>query len=178
MSLFKKKKCDFCGEKIGAFNRGKKFSDGELCNECSTELSPNWHNTMQFSIADAVEHIENRKKNLDVLTNEFHPDAYYGARPTLFVDNTSKLFCITLGSARETVNDIPRYVSENCDLFSFDQIEDTMIYAKDNGVSVLTVTIKNHPWATKITFNDRIASNLQDMRVVDAEIRRLSYTDK
>ncbi len=177
MGLFKKKKCEFCAEKISAFKKGKRFKDGELCNECSTELSPNWHNTIQFTIADAVEHIENRKNNIEKLKNDFHPDSYYGNRPTLFVDNENKLFCITLGGARETNGDEPRYVIENCDLFSFSQIDDTMIYSNDSGVSTLSVVIKDHPWATKLIFNDRIASNLQDMLIVDAELRRLSYIE-
>ncbi len=178
MGLFKKKTCEFCGEKIGLFNRGKKFKDGELCSECSSELSPNWRDTVKFELSDAVEHIEKRKKNMSVLKNEFSPDSYYGFRPTLFVDNTRKLFCITLGGARECTENEPRYVVENSDLFSFSQLEDTMISSDESENHKLTVTIKNHPWATKLIFKDRIASTYEDMLVVDSELRRISYIDK
>ena len=178
MGLFKKKKCAFCDEKIGAFNKGKRFTDGELCCDCSSELSPNWYDTARYTIHDAAMHIDKRKENLKRLTSEFAPDVYYGFRPTLFIDNERKLFCITLGGARECYGDVPRYVNENCDLFSFSQLEDTMISSSDNGIHTLTVLIKNHPWATKLVFRDRIASNYEDMLVVDAELRRISYMEK
>lgn len=178
MNLFKKKKCEFCGEKIGSFNRGKRFTDGELCNECSSELSPNWHDTAKHDLADAVQHIEERKKNIEVLKNGFNPDSYFGFRPTIFIDNERKLFCITMGSARESYGDVPRYINENCDLFSFSQLEDTMMSVSDNGIHTLTVTIRNHPWATKLVFRDRIASNYEDMLIVDSELRRISYMEK
>ncbi len=175
MGLFKKRTCAFCGEKIGTFNRGKLFKDGELCNDCSKELSPYWSNTAHFTLSDAVEHIEKRKENTKTLKNDFHPDAYYGFRPTLFVDNEKKLFCITLGGARENFGNEPRYVNENCDLFMFSQLDDTMISSSDSGIHTLTVTIKNHPWATKLVFKDRITSNYDDMLTVDAELRRISF---
>lgn len=178
MGLFKRKTCEFCGEKIGSFNRGKKFRDGELCCDCSEELSSNWHDTIRYDLSDAVKHIEERKNNKDILLNEFAPDYYRGFRPTLFVDEKKKLFCITLGGARESYGDVPRYVNENCDLFSFDQLEDTMVSSNDSGIHTLTVLIKNHPWATKLIFKDRIASNYEDMLVVDAELRRILYTEK
>ncbi len=178
MGLFKKKKCEFCGDKIGAFNRGKRFADGELCSDCSGELSHNWHDTAKHTLADAVKHIEERKNNLEALKEEFNPASYYGFRPTLFVDEERKLFCITLGGARESYDGVPRYVNENADLFSFSQLEDTMISSSDNGIHTLTVAIKDHPWATKLVFRDRIASNYEDMLVVDAELRRISYTEK
>lgn len=178
MGLFKKKYCDFCGEKIGSFNKGKKFRDGELCCECSQELSDNWHDTIRYDLSDAVKHIEERKKNIDVLKNEFHPTAYYGFRPTLFVDENNKLFCITLGGARESYGNVERYVNENCDLFSFSQLDDTMISVNDSGIHTLIVSIKNHPWATKLVFKDRIASNYEDMLVVDSQLRRIIYTEK
>lgn len=178
MGLFKKKKCAFCDEKIGAFNKGKRFTDGELCCDCSSELSPNWHNTAKLTISDAAKHIDERKNNLEKLKNEFTPDMYCGFRPTLFVDTERKLFCITLGGARESYGGVPRYVNENCDLFSFSQLEDTMISSSDNGIHTLAVTIKDHPWATKLIFRDRIASNYEDMLVVDAELRRISYMEK
>ena len=178
MGLFKKKKCEFCGEKIGAFNRGKRFKDGELCNECSEELSPNWHDTVKHDLSEAVQHIEERKKNIEILKNEFNPDSYFGFRPTVFIDNERKLFCITLGGARESYGDVPRYINENCDLFSFSQLEDTMISSSDNGIHTLTVLIRNHPFATRLVFRDRIASNYEDMLVVDAELRRISYLNK
>ncbi len=178
MGLFKKKRCEFCGDKIGAFNKGRRFNDGELCSDCSSELSPNWNDTSKHSLSDAVRHIEERKKNIEILTKEFNPTSYYGCRPTLFVDNERKLFCITLGGARESYGGVPRYVNENCDLFSFSQLEDTMISSSDNGIHTLTVTIKNHPWATRLVFKDRIASNYEDMLVVDAELRRISYIEK
>ncbi len=178
MGLFKRKKCAFCDEKIGAFNKGKRFSDGELCSDCSGELSANWHDTAKHSLSDAVAHIDERKNNLEKLKSEFNPDIYYGFRPTLFVDNERELFCITLGGARESYGDVPRYVNENCDLFSFSQLEDTMISSSDSGIHTLTVFIKNHPWATKLVFRDRIASNYEDMLVVDAELRRISYMEK
>lgn len=178
MGLFKKKECEFCGEKIGIFNRGKRFKDGELCSDCSTELSPNWIDTAKFEISDAIEHIEERKKNIDVLKNSFHPDSYFGFRPTLFVDNENRLFCLTLGGAREGTEECPRYIMENSDLFSFSQLEDTQIFADESDNHKLMVTIKNHPWATKLIFKDRIALNYQDMLAVDAELRRISYIDK
>ena len=178
MGLFKKTFCAFCDTKIGSFNKGKKFRDGELCCECSEMLSINWHDTAKYNLSDAAEHIEERKKNIDVLKNNFNPTAYYGFRPTLFVDENRKLFCITLGGARESYGDEPRYINENCDLFSFSQIEDTMISSSENGVHTLTVTIKNHPWATKLIFKDRIASNYEDLLVVDAQLRRIFYAEK
>ena len=53
-----------------------------------------------------------------------------------------------------------------------------MISSNDTGVHTLTVTIKNHPWATKLIFKDRIASNYEDMLVVDAQLRRIFYAEK
>ena len=133
---------------------------------------------MRYTIHDAAVHIDERKNNLERLKNEFTPDVYYGFRPTLFIDNEKQLFCITLGGARESYGDVPRYVNENCDLFSFSQLDDTMISSSDNGIHTLTVLIKNHPWATKLVFRDRIASNYEDMLIVDAELRRISYIEK
>ena len=176
MGLFKKKTCAFCSDRINSFNKGKRFRDGELCCECSEELSSNWHDTIRYDLSDAVEHIEERKKNAENLLNKFEPDAYYGFRPTLFIDSERKLFCITLGGARENIGNVPRYVNENCDLFSFSQLEDTMISSNDSGIHTLTVTIKNHPWATRLIFKDRIASNYEDLLVVDSELRRIIYT--
>ncbi len=178
MGLFKKKYCEFCGEKIGSFNRGKKFKDGELCCECSEELSSNWHDTIRYTLADAVKHIDERKLNLEKLKSEFNPTAYYGFRPTLFVDEENKLFCITLGGARETTADTPRYVRENCDLFSFSQLEDTMLTSNENGIHTLIVSVTGNPLIKSLVFKDRIASNYEDMLVVDSELRRIIYNRK
>lgn len=178
MGLFKKKFCEFCGDKIGSFNKGKKFRDGELCCECSEELSSNWHDTIRYTLADAVKHIDERKLNLERLKNEFNPTAYYGFRPTLFVDDKNELFCITLGGARETTDDTTRYERENCDLFSFSQLDETMLTSNESGVHTLIITVNNHPWIKRLSFSDRIASNYEDMLVVDSELRRMLFTKK
>lgn len=178
MGLFKKKYCEFCGEKIGSFNRGKKFRDGELCCDCSEELSSNWHDTIRYTLADAVKHIDERKLNLEKLQNDFNPNIYYGYRPTLFVDEEKELFCITLGGARETTADTPRYVKENCDLFSFSQLEETMLTSNESGMHTLMVYIKDHPWINSLVFKDRIASNYEDMLVVESQLRRILYAKK
>lgn len=60
MGLFDKKYCDVCGDKIGLLGN-RKLEDGNLCKECTKQLSPFMTDRRQSTVAEIKEHLEYRK---------------------------------------------------------------------------------------------------------------------
>lgn len=111
MSLFGKKNCDFCGDKIGLLGN-RKLSDGNMCKNCAKDISPYLVGRKQYSVEDMKEHLAWRESNRARLA-EFQPTQTLGLGTKVHIDENLGLLVVTSRS---------KYREENPDLIEFSQV--------------------------------------------------------
>ncbi len=106
MGLFDKKYCDICGEKI-AFLGARKLSDGQLCKNCASQLSP-WFSERKSSSVDDIRLQLGYRKNNAARVEQFNISESYGdSSSKLLIDRGMNALMITgSGDWRRTNPDI------------------------------------------------------------------------
>ncbi|MBQ1477047.1 MAG: DUF4428 domain-containing protein [Erysipelotrichaceae bacterium] len=102
MGLFDAKYCSLCGNKVGLLGKTT-LSDGYLCKDCSSKLSPFLTGTKRLTVEDIKDHLEYREKNQDVLA-KFEPNIALGGRKKIYIDEKNKLFVVSSASDYRRVN--------------------------------------------------------------------------
>lgn len=111
MGLFDKKFCDFCGGKIGLLGN-RKLSDGNMCKDCASGISPNLVGRKQYSVEDMKRHLADREANKERLAS-FSPTRTFGLKTKVHIDDNKGLLLITAS---------PKYREENPDLIELSQV--------------------------------------------------------
>lgn len=93
MGLFSKKVCDICGGDIGLLGN-RKLSDGNLCKNCASKLSPFMTDRRQSSVEEIRQHLAYRAQNERVLAS-IHPSTVLGGRMKVYVDEAAGKFFVT-----------------------------------------------------------------------------------
>lgn len=94
MGLFDKKYCSICGEKI-AFLGNKKLTDGNLCKDCCSKLSPRFSERKESTVEQIREQLAYREANKQRLAS-FSPKWTYGqGEEKLYVDTKMRAIVIT-----------------------------------------------------------------------------------
>ena len=93
MGLFNKKICDVCGGDIGLLGN-RKLTDGNLCKNCASKLSPFMTDRRQSSVDEIRQHLLYRAQNQCALA-AIHPTAAIGATTKVYIDENAKKFFVT-----------------------------------------------------------------------------------
>lgn len=164
MSLFGKKFCDVCGQKIKLMGN-RKLEDGNLCKECAKDLSPFFSERRRSTVADIKEHLAYREANKEAVA-AFNATRTLGRNTKVILDEDARKFIVSSSK---------RWKEENPDVLDFSQvtgchvdINETQKELKQrdkdgNEVSYnpprhqfsydLTMIIHvNHPWFNEIRF--------------------------
>jgi len=121
MGLFDKKFCDFCGEKIGLLGN-RKLSDGNMCKDCASAITPYLVGRKQYSVADMKEHLVYREANKERLES-FNPTRTLGINTKVHIDDNQGLLLVT--SSR-------KYRDGNPDIVEFSQVTGCILDMQEN----------------------------------------------
>ena len=121
MGLFDKKFCDFCGGKIGLLGN-RKLSDGNMCKDCASGITPHLVGRKTYSVSDMKEHLEQRAENKQRLDG-FEATRTLGIGTKIHIDDTNGLLLIT--SSR-------KYKDENPDVLDFSQVTGCVLDITEN----------------------------------------------
>ncbi|NLP48650.1 MAG: DUF4428 domain-containing protein [Clostridiales bacterium] len=111
MAFFDKKFCDFCGNRI-KFLGNRKLSDGNMCKDCSKDISPNLTGRKKMTVDDMKEHLAWREANKARLA-EFNPTRTLGLNTKVYIDDDKGLLLVASGGS---------YRDRNVDLIEFSQV--------------------------------------------------------
>lgn len=111
MGLFDKKYCDICGEKVGLLG-AHQLSDGLLCSDCMSKLSPYLDLHGNFSVDDVRQMLEEREENREKLQS-FKPNKCFGVGTQMYLDEKQGSFVMANSQ---------NFTAENPDLFSLADI--------------------------------------------------------
>ena len=92
MSLFDKKYCDICGEKI-KFMGNRKLDDGNLCKDCAAKLSPWFSERRHSTVEDIRAQLAYREEN-QARVAAFNTTRTIGEYYRIFLDEDRKQFCV------------------------------------------------------------------------------------
>jgi len=164
MGLFDKKFCDFCGGKIGLLGN-RKLSDGNMCKDCASGITPYLVGRKQYSVADMKDHLASREANKERLAG-FNATRSLGLNTKVHIDDAQKILLVT--SSRN-------YKAENPDILEFTQVTGCILDTQENKSEIkkdgadgkkesytpprykyeydFYITINaNHPWFDQIRF--------------------------
>jgi len=164
MGLFDKKFCDFCGDKIGLLGN-RKLSDGNMCKDCASGISPYLVGRKEYSVAEMKDHLAQRAENKELLKS-FNATRTLGIGTKVHLDDTQGLLLVT--SSR-------KYKEENPDIVPFAQVTGCVLDIDENKREMkrknaegkeesynpprysietdFNITINfNHPWFDQIRF--------------------------
>ena len=117
MGLFDKKVCDVCGNAI-KFLGNRKLSDGNLCKDCASKLSPWFSERRTSTVAEIKDQLAYRMDNEKKLEG-FNPTVTLGADSTkVYLDEESGEFIVSRTS---------RWQETNPDLISLAQVKNCEI---------------------------------------------------
>ncbi|HHX36946.1 MAG TPA: DUF4428 domain-containing protein, partial [Clostridiaceae bacterium] len=111
MGLFNKKYCDVCGKKIGLLGN-RKLEDGNMCKDCSKQLSPYMTDRRRTSLAEIKDHLAYREANKEEVA-AFNVTRTLGDRTMVLIDEDAGKFLVTNSS---------RWRDENPDVMSISQV--------------------------------------------------------
>lgn len=117
MGLFDKKVCSVCGNDIKLLGN-RKLSDGNLCKDCASKLSPWFSERRSSTVAEIQEQLAYREENKKAL-GSFNPNVTLGESSTLIhLDENAKKFIVTRQK---------NWKDGNPDIISLSQIRDCKI---------------------------------------------------
>lgn len=111
--LFDKKECDICGGEIGLMGN-RKLSDGNLCKECASKLSPFMTDRRQSTVEEIRQHLAYREANAKLLQT-IHPTTALGGYTKVYVDEAAGKFFVSRSK---------NWRDENPDVIDFSQVID------------------------------------------------------
>lgn len=124
MGLFDKRYCNFCGDKLGMFEKSNtELSDGFICKECQEKLSP-WfdEDSINVDVATIQKQLNYREDNKALLA-DFNSTSQYGIYNILHVDDHAKTFMITAIKLKRTAD----LEEENPDIFKLSEVKDAKL---------------------------------------------------
>lgn len=138
MGLFDKKFCSICGEKIGLLGN-RKLDDGNLCKDCSKQLSP-WFNDRRHSSVDEIRaQLEWREANRDKVRS-FHATRSLGIETRVLLDEDAGLFMVAKGR---------RYEDENPDVLAITDVTGCRLDIDENHHELF----HNDPQGNSVSYN-------------------------
>ena len=111
--LFDKKECDICGGEIGMLGN-RKLSDGNLCKQCASKLSPFMTDRRQSTVEEIRQHLAYREANAKLLQT-IHPTTALGGYTKVYVDEAAGKFFVSRSK---------NWRDENPDVIDFNQVID------------------------------------------------------
>ncbi len=93
MSLFEKKFCDVCGEKISLLGN-RKLEDGNLCKDCAKKLSPFFSERKQSTVEEIKQQLAYREENKQNLSS-FNATRTLGNTTKVIIDDNQRKFIVT-----------------------------------------------------------------------------------
>lgn len=172
MSVFDKKTCPFCDQKIGIFDKIT-LSDGYCCKKCFNRKSPVLNvNPRSISLQFFGNHLKERKQNA-LLLQKFNPTSTYGGKSIVHYDSIMNAFVITDSYAGVSTTQIR---AANPDIYYLSDVKDVyseivkrqteIVYSNSNGdiksfrPKVYAISydfffhiVQNHPFAPRIRIN-------------------------
>ncbi len=109
--LFDKKQCAICGGDIGLLGN-RKLSDGNMCKNCASLLSPFMTDRKECTVAEIEQHLQYRMEN-KAEVDVFNPTRALGNRTKVYIDDNTGRFLVS--------ND-PNWRRDNPDIISVDQV--------------------------------------------------------
>ena len=111
--IFDKKECAICGGEIGLLGN-RKLSDGNLCKNCASKLSPFLTDRREASVEEIRQHLAYREQNARMLPN-IHPTQVFGSGTKVYLDEAAGKFFVTRHS---------NWQRENPDIIDLSQVVD------------------------------------------------------
>ncbi|MBR3310565.1 MAG: DUF4428 domain-containing protein [Solobacterium sp.] len=127
MGLFDKKYCSICGNEI-KFLGNRKLSDGNMCKDCASKLSPWFSERRSSTIEEIKQQLAYRMENERALAS-FNPTAILGDGTKIYIDENAKKFVVT--RARD-------FRSGNPDIISTSQVMDVAVDVRENKSEIYT----------------------------------------
>ena len=93
MSLFDKKYCDICKNKIGLLGN-RKLENGNLCKECAAKLSPWFSDRRRSTVEEIRQQLDYREEN-KAAVEAFHTTRSLGSGTKLLLDEDAGKFMVT-----------------------------------------------------------------------------------
>lgn len=135
-------RCGICGKRIGILG-GSMLTDGELCPDCASRLSPFITSTLELGLDDARSQIALREENRASLasfsptrtifaTDDESPDEW-----RIMIDEISRKFVAFRGSQADLLE-------VNPDVFGLDAVTDVEL-----AVGILTIRL-DHPYVREL----------------------------
>ena len=110
-NLFDKKNCDICGNEIKLLGN-RKLSDGNLCKDCASKLSPWFSERKQSTVEEIRQQLEYREANKDAVA-AFNVTRTLGQATKVLLDEDNMKFIVTSSS---------NFRNSNPDVLDFSQV--------------------------------------------------------
>ncbi len=111
MKFFEKKNCDICGKKIGLMGN-RKLDDGNLCKDCTKDLSPFFSDRRRSTVQDIKNQLAYREENKQEVAR-FNATRTLGRGTKVILDEDAQKFIVSSSKS---------WKNENPDVMNFSQV--------------------------------------------------------